>query len=88
MEYSDNGIITGINDKRIVKLFSNGTIQKREGNSYVSAYENENDDQGIYILYKDLGNKEYNYDKNIMKIINLGRPVPIWGVIIIIIMVK
>ena len=63
LEYSDNGIITGINDKRIVKLFSNGAIQKREGNSYISAYENENDDEAIYILYKDLGNKEYNYDK-------------------------
>ena len=63
LEYSINGVITGTNDKRIIKLFSNGAIRKREGNIYFYAYQNEKDDDGMYIRYKDLGNKEYNYDK-------------------------
>ena len=47
-----------------MKLFKNGAIyQWRDTNNYVTAYSNDLSDDAQFIKYKDLGKKQYNYDK-------------------------
>lgn len=58
----DSGDYSG--DNVIEKLFPNGAKKKKEKtNSFIFAYENEKDDFSEYVKYKDLGKKQYNYDK-------------------------
>ena len=47
------------------KLFSNGATYKWLDNKYITAYEDDTGDYSMYIKYKDLGDKQYNYDKDI-----------------------
>ena len=49
----------------IDKLFSNGATYKWLDNKYITAYEDDTGDYSMYIKYKDLGDKQYNYDKDI-----------------------
>ena len=51
----------------IKKLFPNGAKYKWNKNKYINAYENDYDDYGTYIKYKDLGDKRYSYDNEIYK---------------------
>ena len=48
----------------INKLFSNGARYKYNGNRYITSYEKSTEYNGQFVKYKDLGNKEYNYDKD------------------------
>lgn len=54
----------------IPKLFPNGAIQKKTESGYITAYSGESDDDSEYIKYKDLGQKQYNYDSDYYKIYN------------------
>ena len=47
----------------IKKLFPNGATYKWSNNKYITAYEEDTEDNSDYIRYKDLGDKRYNYDK-------------------------
>ena len=59
--------IVGLNSFRknygIKKLFPNGATYKWSNNKYITAYEEDIEDNSDYIKYKDLGDKRYNYDK-------------------------
>ena len=63
---SYNGFIL-VNDPayngKIQKKFPNGAIYKYVQNKYITAYEDDLKDDGQFIKYKDLGDKQYNYDK-------------------------
>ena len=52
---------------RIKKLFPNGAMYKYLNNKYIASYENEKEDNGEYIKFKDLGAKQYNYDSDYYK---------------------
>ena len=55
---------------RIKKLYSNGAIYKCEDNTCnpgVSVYENDKSDFSEFVKYKDLGDKQYNYDSKYYK---------------------
>lgn len=51
----------------IIKLFSNGAQYKLDSNKYITVYENEKDDYAQYIKFKELGEKQYNYDSKYYK---------------------
>ena len=51
----------------IKKLFPNGALYKYLNNKYISVYEDEYDDKAEFIKYKDLGDKQYNYDSEYYK---------------------
>ena len=59
--------IVGLNSFRrnyaIKKLFPNGATYKWSNNKYITAFEEDTEDNSDYIKYKDLGDKRYNYDK-------------------------
>ena len=52
-------------DGGITKLFSNGAKYKYNGKKYITPYEANTEYNSKYIRYKDLGDKQYNYDKDI-----------------------
>ena len=52
----------------VTKLFPNGALCKKYGNNFISAYEGETDMYSEKAKYKDLGKKQYNYDKDFYKI--------------------
>ena len=52
-------------DGGIAKLFSNGAKYKYNGINYITPYEANTEYNSKYIRYKDLGDKQYNYDKDI-----------------------
>ena len=59
-------------DGAILKKFPNGASYKYSGGKYITAYEGDyGEEDGKFIRYKDLGDKQYNYDskyfKNYMK---------------------
>ena len=54
--------------EKIKKLFPNGALCKKVETNLISAYEGEKDVFAIYIKYKDLGKKQYNYDTEFNKI--------------------
>ena len=78
LEYTANGVVTGSNDKRIKKLFSNGAETKREGNRYIYSYQNEIDED-FNIKYKDLGENQYNYNTDYYNIYKSGDPCTVTG---------
>ena len=47
----------------ITKLFKNGAIYQWRDSNYLTAYNNDKSDDAQYIKYKDLGKKQYNYNK-------------------------
>ena len=51
----------------IIKLFSNGAQYKLDSNKYITVYENEKDDYAEFIKFKELGEKQYNYDSKYYK---------------------
>lgn len=55
-------------NKRVEKLFSNGAYYKWNGNKFITAFEGDKNDDSKYAKYKDLGQKQYNYDKDYYKI--------------------
>ena len=55
-------------DEGVKKLFPNGALCKSDGSNFVTAYQGETDMYSEYIKYKDLGKKQYNYDKDFYKI--------------------
>ena len=44
------------------KLYSNGARYKYNGQKYIKVNDNDKRENGQYLLYKDLGQKQYNYD--------------------------
>ena len=44
------------------KLFPNGAKYKKEGTSFITVYENDKSENAGYLLYKNLGEKQYNYN--------------------------
>ena len=66
-----------INDSsRVEKLFPNGAkykiIDNNSINSKITAYEGDKKDDSRYAKYKDLGQKQYNYDSDYYKIYHKG----------------
>ena len=55
----------------IRKLFPNGATYKWSKDKYISAYEEDSSDYSSYIRYKDLGDRRYNYDNDLVKKFNL-----------------
>ena len=56
----------------IPKLFPNGALGKNNGdNNFFPIYENDKSDFSEYVKYKDLGQKQYNYDKKLYELYNL-----------------
>ena len=51
----------------LIKLFPNGALYKWIDNKYISNYEDNSDKFPKYIKYKDLGDKQYNYDSELYK---------------------
>ena len=51
----------------IEKLFPNGASHKVVNNQLIRPNANEKDDDSIYVKYKDLGKKQYNYDSKLYK---------------------
>ena len=45
----------------LLKLFPNGALYKWEAGKYVTVNENDKEENAQYLLYKDLGTKQYNY---------------------------
>jgi hypothetical protein len=56
-----------IKTNSIKKLFPNGATYKWNNNKYITAFEGNTDDYSYFIKYKDLGDKIYNYDKELQK---------------------
>ena len=54
-------------DGKIYKKFSNGAKYKYISGKYITAYEDNYKDDGEYIKYKDLGDKQYNYNSEYYK---------------------
>ena len=52
-------------DDGIYKLFSNGAKYKYNGNRYITSYEESTELNSQFLKYKELGNRQYNYDKDI-----------------------
>ena len=61
------GIDNFISDNSPIKLFQNGALYKWIDNKYISNYEDNSGDFPKYIKYKDLGDKQYNYDSELYK---------------------
>ena len=51
----------------IEKLFPNGASHKVVNSQYIRPNSNEKDDDSLYVKYKDLGKKQYNYDSKLYK---------------------
>ena len=52
----------------LIRLFPNGAKYKWDGiNKYITVYENEKGDFDQYVKYKDLGQKQYNYNTDYYK---------------------
>lgn len=49
----------------ILKLFPNGAKYKYNGNRYITSYEENIGYNSQYLRYNELGDKQYNYDKDI-----------------------
>lgn len=54
-------------ERKIIKKFPNGAMYKYVGGKYITAYEDVYKDDGEYIKYKDLREKQYNYDNEYFK---------------------
>lgn len=54
-------------DGKIIKKYPNGAIYKYIDGKYITAFEEDNTDFGNYIKYKDLADKQYNFDKEYYK---------------------
>jgi hypothetical protein len=52
---------------RITKLFPNGAKYKFLGDEYITAYEEDINDDAKYIKYKELRDKQYNYNSEYFK---------------------
>ena len=62
--YGNDGIpYTG----RIEKLYPNGALRKKDGSDFIPIYYNDKSDFSEYAKYKDLGDKQYNYDSKYYK---------------------
>ena len=57
------------------KLFPNGALYKWDGNKYITVNENDKSENAQYLLYKDLGEKQYNYDTEYYKTYSEKTPV-------------
>ena len=58
--------ITGVDpyDNAILKLYPNGASLRKIGdNNFITIYEKDKTDDAQYIKYKDLGDKQYNYNQ-------------------------
>ena len=63
-KFNSNYVLT----QGVEKLFPNGALCKSDGSNFITAYQGETDMYSEYIKYKDLGKKQYNYDKDFYKI--------------------
>ena len=54
-------------DGQIKKMFHNGAKYKYISGKYITAYEGDNSFKGEFIKYKDLGDKQYNYNSDYYK---------------------
>lgn len=53
----------------IPKLFPNGALMKNDGNgNFFFIYENDKSDFSEFVKYKELGQKQYNYNKEFYKL--------------------
>ena len=56
----------------ITKLYPNGALRKNDGsNNFFPIYENDKSDFSEYVKYKDLGQKQYNYNKKLYELYHL-----------------
>ena len=62
IDYDDFSIVNGVK-----KLYSNGATYKSDGTKYITPFANEKDDYSEFIKYKELGQKQYNYDSDLYK---------------------
>ena len=58
----DTSTLTLNTPTNLKKLYSNGAKYKYDGHKYIMVNDNEERENGQYLLYKDLGQKQYNYD--------------------------
>jgi hypothetical protein len=59
---------TGNYQGKVTKLFSNGATHKWDGNNkYITPYEDDNSDFSTWAKFKDLGEKQYNYESQFYK---------------------
>ena len=66
--FSEYNIDNNVYDNsHIEKLYSNGAKYKFDTNKYITIYANEKEDFSQYIKFKDLGQKQYNYDSKYYK---------------------
>jgi hypothetical protein len=55
------------NNDMIEKLYPNGAILKKDGSDFIPIYYNDKSVFSEYAKYKDLGDKQYNYDSKYYK---------------------
>ena len=56
----------------IPKLYPNGAFQKNDGdNNFIPIYENDKSDFSEYVKYKELGQKQYNYNNKLYELYHL-----------------
>ena len=60
IDYDDFSIVNGVK-----KLYSNGATYKSDGTKYITPFANEKDGYSEFIKYKELGQKQYNYDSKL-----------------------
>lgn len=53
---------------QVDKLYPNGATRKNDGNNnFIYPYDNDNSDNSQYVKFKDLGEKQYNYNSKLYK---------------------
>ena len=60
----------------IEKLYPNGAILKKDGSGVIHIYDNDKSDFSKYAKYKDLGDKQYNYNSKYYKTFEYTRTNP------------
>ena len=69
-----NGIVyTKYYEKEIYKRDGDGVFAEKKGNNYECIYfDEEGNDHALIAKYSDLGKKQYNYNKDLLKSLNEG----------------
>ena len=63
----DESSLSLIVPNNLPKLFSNGALYKKDETTYFKVNENDKSENSEYLLYKNLGEKQYNYNSEFYK---------------------
>ena len=72
----DDSTLTFTSPPNFNKLFPNGALYKWDGNKYIKPNENDKSENADFLLYKNLGEKQYNYNTEYYKTFSENPPDP------------